>query len=60
MKKIIHAKIPDIEKLEPLEIKMWHDNLKRILEDDYIVITSPFDLICVDGDIKIITIDVVL
>jgi len=57
MKKILHNKIPNDINITYEQINRWHTNTKNLLGDEYILITSPFDLNCVDGDIKLIKID---
>lgn len=57
MKKILHSKIPNDLEITYDQVNNWHRNIKNNLGDEYILITSPYDLNCVDGDIKLIKID---
>jgi len=58
---ILHQRIPingDGEYLLKLsEIVNMHNSIKNALPEDCIVITSPTDIIKIDGDYKIIHID---
>jgi hypothetical protein len=55
MKNIICYKIPN--NMRYSQIKLWHDNINKLLDNEYILIGSPFDLNCISGDVKIINID---
>lgn len=70
MKNIIHMKIPMLENatrpnqtaIDPKTCGQWTrlvvDMLKKNLRfKKYIVLCTPFDCECVDGDAKVITID---
>jgi len=58
---ILHQKIPINSNGENLlklkEIARIHESIKNVLPKDYILITSPTDIIKIDGDLKIINID---
>lgn len=55
MTKILHMKIT--EGASCSDICMWHENAKKLLGDQCILITSPYELSSVDGNDKIIKID---
>ncbi len=57
MKTIIHNKIETPIRFSPDSVNGIHQNLKRWLGDEYIVVTTPTDLSVIDGDSKIIKID---
>lgn len=56
MKKIIHQKVPYNMSINVAFL--WHDNLAKLLNnDDYIVVTTPTELECINDNDTIITID---
>lgn len=55
-KKIIHQKY-DRYKIPTYQIKEIHDHVKKSLPEDYILITTPTDLTCINDEDIIITID---
>lgn len=60
MNKVIHMKIPTNEygfTLPVDAILKFFKTSKEILGDEYQLIATPFDVECVDGDTKVITID---
>lgn len=60
MNKVIHMKIPTNEYGFMLPVKTVLEFIKitsDILGDEYKLIATPFDVECVDGDAKVITID---